>query len=192
MRHIVTFLVLLFLARISVYALVAVNMDGSSQDNSAMLDVKSTTKGILMSRMTLSQRNAIASLAAGLMIYQTDNSPGFYFNSGTSGNPVWAMVGSGSGWNLTGNNGTTPGANFIGTTDAQALMFKVNNQKAVYIDYTSPLSTGFGYHCLNSSIGPDNSAFGYQAFYSSANGKYNTANGKDALYCSPIDAMAGK
>ncbi len=85
---------------------------------------------MLLPRMTQSQRNAISSPATGLMIYQTDNSSGFYYNSGTSGSPVWAMVGSGSGWSLTGNSGTNAGTNFIGTTDGQPLMFKVNNQKA--------------------------------------------------------------
>jgi hypothetical protein len=30
------------------------------------------------------------------MIFQTDNTPGFYYNSGTSGTPNWIMVGSGS------------------------------------------------------------------------------------------------
>lgn len=33
----------------------------------------------------------------------------------------------GSSWELTGNAGTTPGTNFIGTTDAQDVVFKVNN-----------------------------------------------------------------
>lgn len=46
---------------------------------SSTLDINSTNKGILIPRMTLAQRNTIALPALGLMIYQTDNNPGFYY-----------------------------------------------------------------------------------------------------------------
>jgi uncharacterized coiled-coil protein SlyX len=62
---------------------IAVNNDGTDPALSSMLDVKSTTKGLLLPRMTFAQRNAIASPAQGLIIYQTDSISGFYFyNSG--------------------------------------------------------------------------------------------------------------
>ena len=52
---------------------VGINTDGSAANASAMLDVKSTTKGFLIPRMTESQRNAIASpIAAGLRVWCTD------------------------------------------------------------------------------------------------------------------------
>lgn len=46
---------------------------------SSLLEIKSTKKGLLISRMTKTQRDAIASPATGLLIYQTDNTPGFYY-----------------------------------------------------------------------------------------------------------------
>ena len=46
----------------------AINNDGSNADASAMLDVKSTNKGMLVPRMTTAQRNAISNPATGLMI----------------------------------------------------------------------------------------------------------------------------
>lgn len=46
---------------------------------SAQLDVVSTTKGMLTPRMTQADRDLIASPATGLLIYQTDNTPGFYY-----------------------------------------------------------------------------------------------------------------
>ena len=52
---------------------VGINNDGSSPAASAMLDVSSTTKGFLPPRMTTAQRNAISSLVAGLVIYNTDD-----------------------------------------------------------------------------------------------------------------------
>lgn len=42
--------------------------------------------------------------------------------------------GGGSGWALTGNGGTAPGANFLGTTDNQALELKVNNTRALRLE----------------------------------------------------------
>lgn len=53
-------------------------------DASAQLDITSSTKGLLMPRMTLSQRNAIASPATGLLIFQSDVNTGFYYYSSSS------------------------------------------------------------------------------------------------------------
>lgn len=50
---------------------VGINSDGSLPDNSAMLDIKSTDKGLLIPRMTQAVREAIATPAMGLMVFQT-------------------------------------------------------------------------------------------------------------------------
>jgi len=62
---------------------VGINSTGNAPDGSAMLDVSSISSGVLVPRMTLAQRDAIASPANGLMIYQTDNTPGFYYYNGS-------------------------------------------------------------------------------------------------------------
>jgi hypothetical protein len=41
----------------------------------------------------MAQRNLIASPATGLMVYQTDNTQGFYYNSGTPAAPSWLRMG---------------------------------------------------------------------------------------------------
>jgi len=177
-------IIFLFLVITGIYAhaQVAVNTDGSLPDNSAMLDIKSTAKGLLIPRMTLTQRNAIASPAAGLMIYQTDFLAGFYYNSGTSVSPSWVIAGTGSGWGLSGNPGTSAGTNFIGTTDNVPLSFKVNNQLSGKIDISSG-NTSLGYQSLYSNTtGLSNAAFGHQALLFNTTGTLNTANGESALY----------
>lgn len=63
---------------------IAVNADGSPPDSSAMVDIKSTTKGFLIPRMTKEQRDSIRVPALGLFIYQTNDNPGFYYFDGTS------------------------------------------------------------------------------------------------------------
>ena len=54
----------------------------------AQLQVQSTSKGMLVPRMTLAHRNSISipgdAEADGLLIYQTDETPGFYFYNGAS------------------------------------------------------------------------------------------------------------
>jgi hypothetical protein len=162
-------------------AQVGINTDNSVPNSSAMLDVKSTTKGLLLPRMTQAQRNAITGPANGLMIYQTDNSPGFYYNSGTNASPVWIMAGSGAGWGLNGNSGTTPGVNFIGTTDNVPLTFKVNNLLAGKIDQTKA-NTSFGSQSLQAiTTGMHNTASGHTALLSNTSGGGNTATGSGAL-----------
>ncbi len=71
---------------------VAVNTDGSTADPSALLDVKSSSQGVLVPRMTFAARNLISSPASGLLIYQTDNTPGFYYNAGTPASPSWTTL----------------------------------------------------------------------------------------------------
>jgi formylglycine-generating enzyme required for sulfatase activity/photosystem II stability/assembly factor-like uncharacterized protein len=44
------------------------------------------------------------------------------------------ISGTGAGWGLSGNRGTTAGANFLGTTDNQPLEIKVNSQQALRIE----------------------------------------------------------
>ena len=51
---------------------VGINADGSAPYNAAMLDVKSTSRGFLLPRMTMSQRDAIANPDEGLMVYCTN------------------------------------------------------------------------------------------------------------------------
>jgi hypothetical protein len=51
---------------------VSATTNGANSDASAIFDVQSTAKGFLPPRMTTTQKNAIASPAAGLVVYDTD------------------------------------------------------------------------------------------------------------------------
>ncbi|MEI7980501.1 MAG: hypothetical protein WCI71_02540 [Bacteroidota bacterium] len=106
MKNLSCFIAMLLLVSSALFAQVGINTNNSTPDNSAMLDVQSTDKGLLIPRMTLEQRNAISNPATGLMIYQTDNTPGLYYNAGTPGLPSWQQVGGSAGgqWQTNGNN----------------------------------------------------------------------------------------
>jgi hypothetical protein len=51
---------------------------------SALLDLTSTSKGLLIPRMTAAQKTAIASPSTGLLIFQTDAPAGFYYYTGSN------------------------------------------------------------------------------------------------------------
>ena len=69
-----------------------VGVNTTTPHASAALDISSTTQGMLVPRMTQTQRNAIATPATGLMIFQTDNTAGFYYYSGTAWSAVAGSV----------------------------------------------------------------------------------------------------
>jgi|GEM_PF-1925326 len=93
MKTFYLFFALMLVSAISFAQNVGINADGSSPDGSAMLDVKSTNSGILIPRMTQAQRDDISSPATGLMVYQTNGTPGFYYYNGSA----WTLIGTGSG-----------------------------------------------------------------------------------------------
>lgn len=62
---------------------VGINSDVSTPDGSAMLDVKSTTKGLLPPRMTSEQIAAIESPAEGLIVFNTSTKKLTYYNGTT-------------------------------------------------------------------------------------------------------------
>ena len=70
--------------------LAQVGINNENPDASAALDITSTTGGLLVPRMTETQRDAISPAATGLMIYQTDGTAGFYYYNGSSWSEVAA------------------------------------------------------------------------------------------------------
>lgn len=116
---------------------VGINTDGATPDNSAMLDIKSTNKGLLIPRMTTAQRDVITSPAAGLMIYNTsDNQFNFYNGSG------WTTVGSDNLGNHTASQNIQLNGNFLSNDGAANRGVKITNDGKVGIDHNHA-SQGF-------------------------------------------------
>jgi trimeric autotransporter adhesin len=194
----------------SLFAQVGVNTDNSQPDGSAMLDVKSANKGMLIPRVALTGTNDAATIpnpATSLLVFNTatigsgNNSvtPGYYFNSGTPASPAWIRLntgggggGSGTGWLTGGNYGTASGSDFLGTTDNQGLDIRTNN--AVHARFTTNgqietyntgqsvfLGEGAGQSDNHSSDNNYNVLIGYHAGFLSSTAKNNTAVGWQAL-----------
>lgn len=127
------------------------------------------------------------------------------------GDGSFGAAGAGSaGWVLTGNNGTNPANNFLGTTDNQPLLFRANNTRHGYIgrniffgSNAGLLNTGIGNigigsgsleknvsgigivsvgdSALHNNTAASNTAIGYKTLYANTTGTRNTAVGNEAL-----------
>ncbi|MBL7701425.1 MAG: hypothetical protein JNM14_04205 [Ferruginibacter sp.] len=183
---------------------VAINTTGATANTSAILDVSSNSKGVLVPRMTKGQKNAITTPAIALLVYQfAPDSIGFHYYNGSAW--IWLNP-SGSGgndWSLTGNTGTDTATNFIGTTDAMPIRFKQGNEwigqfnkntgnyligEVAGKKITSGVDNiGIGDSALNSiTVGSRNTAIGSLAFTKSLNGTDNTAVGYNSLNAGTI------
>ena len=156
---------------------VAINTDGSAANNSAMLDIKSTNKGVLVPRMSTAQRTGIITPATGLLVYDTDTNNFWFYD----GNAWTNLMGSGGGanWTLSGNSGTSAASDFIGTIDNQSLKFKVNNQQYGLIDVNGSIQWG-NQSGLNNT-GYSNIAIGAKALFNNSDRHNIIAIGDSAL-----------
>ncbi|MFI2744219.1 hypothetical protein ACG2LH_15905 [Zhouia sp. PK063] len=170
---------ILFLAMICCVSLSSaqVGIGTTTPDNSAILEISSTNKGVLFPRIPLnstSDNSTISSPAQGLLIYNTnssaDISKGFYFWNGGAWDKITTSSESGSSssddsWSLTGNSGTNPSTHFLGTTDYKDLIFKVNNNTVGSFDPNGGIHLG-----INSSNAYRGIALGYGASTSNDEG----------------------
>ncbi|MFZ1679141.1 MAG: tail fiber domain-containing protein [Saprospiraceae bacterium] len=90
---------------------ISISPNGSPPDSSAILDIQSETKGLLIPRMTSEQRDAILLPVYGLIIFQTDGIPGMYYYNGTA----WSAV---KNWTTNGDDiyNTNAGKIGVGTS----------------------------------------------------------------------------
>jgi hypothetical protein len=129
--------------------------DGTVNQNyntDALIDMQSTSKGLLLPRVELTGTTAAAPLAnhtAGMVVYNTVSagsggtavSPGYYYNDGTQ----WVKIGSAaaiSAWGQYGNVGTTATANWIGTNDVADFVTKTNGAERLRVTSGGKLLVG--------------------------------------------------
>ncbi|MCX6158313.1 MAG: hypothetical protein NTY74_10090 [Ignavibacteriae bacterium] len=82
---------------------VAINTDGAQPNTKSILDVASTSLGVLLPRMTEAQRTAITSPPQGLLVFQIDGgaNAGLYYATGTGNN--WTLIFHSNTTAITGN-----------------------------------------------------------------------------------------
>jgi hypothetical protein len=133
---------------------VGINATGAAPDASAMLDIVSANRGLLVPRVALTATNAAGPIAApttSLLVYNTATAgagltavtPGYYYWDGAA----WVRFQASNtidDWKLLGNAGTTAGTNFVGTTDAQHLDFRTNSTQRMRIMNSTHPTVGIG------------------------------------------------
>ncbi|WP_418514126.1 hypothetical protein [Corallibacter sp.] len=174
-------------------ALAQVGIGTTNPHPSSVLDIQSSSKGVLLPHVALTSSldsHTIANPKTGLLVFNTNETNGltrgFYFWN----NSKWSEVGktdlgSGSGgsnassWNLAGNNlDSYSGSHFIGTTSYDALNFKVDNNSIGYLHPNGGVSFGIGSSVNeNRSIALGQNANANNAVEAQAIGPYSKASG---------------
>jgi trimeric autotransporter adhesin len=139
---------------------------------SAILEVASTNKGMLVPRMFAAQRIALPTPANGLLVYDIDSTC-FAYQVGGSWFFLKGTTNIANNWNTTGNAGTSA-ANFIGTTDAQDVRIKVGGVPSGIISNTGN-NIGLGKNALLNNTGTSAIAIGASAL------ENNTSNNNVAI-----------
>lgn len=150
-RIVVLFVLMFFTLAVSAQN-VGINIDGTMPDSSAILDVQSEDKGILIPRVELVAANDTLPVTApkvSLLVYNTVTSgagvnevtPGFYFWNGS----IWERLTNGGDnldWKLEGNSGTNPNNDFLGTSDNVDLTIRTNNLDRIRVKNSGNIGAG--------------------------------------------------
>ncbi len=110
------------------------------KDPSAIVEIESTNRGFLLPRMTTADMTAISNPVNGLQIYNTTTHCIWIYRNST-----WQSMcdpNSLGAWSLTGNSNTNPTTNFLGTTNAQDLVFKTNSIEQMRLSSAGLLGIG--------------------------------------------------
>jgi trimeric autotransporter adhesin len=176
---------------------------------SSILEMQSTSKGVLIPRMTKTQRTAIASPATGLLIFQTNSLPGFYYYSGTA----WTEI-KGAGKGLSNLSATSINQSLLPDSDNVRTLGSVTkswsnlyadgqiylngfrfiaqsvSENNTFIGSNAGLNNNTSSGEKNTFVGFEsgyntteshNTGVGYRAVYSNSTGYNNTAVGTTAL-----------
>ena len=179
------FSLFVFFSTTSIAQSLAINTSGAAADASAMLDISSTTKGLLVPRMTTTERNTIGSPADGLIIYNTTTSSLEHYNGSSWVSLSKAFVpytGATAAVNLGGYDLTVNGLT-IGLGGGSINTNTANGAGALTLNTAGASNTAFGHTALyNNTLGNYNSATGNTSLYTNTTGNSNTANGYASLY----------
>ena len=170
---------ILLCASLTIYSFTfpqGIGIGTSVPHSSSSLDITSTSKGILIPRMSTATIASIINPAKGLMVYDSVKNQ-LMVNMGTTASPDWQTVVAKSGWSLSGNAGTTAAGNFIGTTDYAPLVFKCGNNRVGFVGGSLGDNIFFGALAATNSAGLSNVGIGTYAMPGNVSGSYNTSIG---------------
>ena len=184
-KNIMRQIILLFSAfffTITIRAQVGIGTE--TPESSSILELSSTTKGLLVPRMTEGQKNAISSPVQGLLVFQTNGTIGFYSYDGSN----WLHLIHGSSQGLYFGPGTGNGDDNLAVGTSMGSGTGKRNtaigSKALenYSGSNFDNNTAVGYLSLqNVTTGQENTALGASSMNNLSSGLWNTAIGAFAL-----------
>lgn len=151
-RYVLVTLAMLCLASVLVFGQNNVGIGTATPDASALLHLESTSKGVLIPRLTTPERDAIVLPATGLLIFNRTLDQ-FQYNFGTPALPEWVsfitidITGGASSrnfWSLFGNDSINASQHFLGTKNAQPLIIKTDNTLRMTIAANGDITTERG------------------------------------------------
>lgn len=113
---------------------VGINDTGATPDSSAILDIQSTNKGMLVPRMDSSQRMAISNPAIGLLVYDTDHQT-FWFHAASG----WTELVADAPNRLSDTDGNTQ-IQVEESPDDNTIRFDVDGHEAMVLDPVGDLT----------------------------------------------------
>ncbi|EDM43610.1 putative phage tail protein [unidentified eubacterium SCB49] len=143
-----------------------VGINTTAPAKGAILDVESTDKGVFIPRVNIADLSTIAPItgiagaaeeaaAAGLLVYNTNTTTGegYHYWDGTDFTPLTTAPVN-DDWKLTGNAGTVPGTNYLGTSDTKDLVIKTDDTERMRVLNTGEIGVGTttpssDFHMLN-------------------------------------------
>ncbi len=169
MKQLILVLTVIVLTVISAFAQVAINTTGSEPDPSAMLDITSTDKGILIPRVTTVQRNDILAPQSGLLVYDTNTQSFWYYNNTQSD---WVEL-------IVDGNLDIDGLLDAKSDGASVFMGNGSGTNDDGNNYNSSLGV---YSLKLNTSGSHNTVLGSDGMYRNTTGSRNTAIGRRANY----------
>ena len=128
-----------------------VGIGTNTPDASAKLDISSTNSGMLVPRVSLISITDVATVPSptvSLLLYNTNvgitggAGVGYYTWNGSAWVKLITSTDVTSDWTTTGNSGTNPATDFIGTTDAVDLVIRTNNAEAMRVSSAGDVGVG--------------------------------------------------
>jgi hypothetical protein len=159
---------------------VGINQDGSSPNANAILDLKSSTKGLLIPRMGSADRMAIPN-TKGLLVYDTITSS-FWYNTGISWQNLVGGTVDSSGSSIVFQYGDIAAGDNAWATRIGGWNTVIGDAALSHTIIQGDSNTAIGSHALYfDANGYENVAVGATTLYFNTSGKWNTGVGSGAM-----------
>jgi len=126
---------------IAAHAQLKVGDNPTSIQKSSILELESSRQGLLLPRLADTVAINLLTPPDGMIIY-LNSDKSLRLRSNGSWKKIADLSEASSNWSLTGNTGTNPSVNFIGTLDGQPLVVRTNNAERLRVDAAGNVGIG--------------------------------------------------